>query len=142
MSDFVPKVFDGLDGRRDVARADSPLSSASASDAEWLRGNVRSHGAGLANEDQFTDYKPGNGHRLRAIPERVLIEEEDWNSLFGAVEERLQSTVNQPLAAATPAQALEKASIMRDVVLDCVRALDTLFKALKQERAARRPSTE
>ena len=142
MSDFVPKVFDGLDGRRDVARADSPLSSASASDAEWLRGNVRSQDAGLANEDQFTDYKPGNGHRLRAVPERVLIEEEDWNSLFGAVEERLQSTVNQPLAAATPAQALEKASIMREVVLDCVGALDTLFRALKQERAAHRPPTE
>lgn len=139
MSDFVPKVFDGLDARLNTARVDSLLSITSASDAEWLRGNVRSQDTSLANDDKFAGYSNGNGRHLRTVPQPAEIEEEDWNSLFGAVEEKLQSAVNESSTAATPEQALEKVSAIRLVVLDCVRSLDTLFKALKQERATHRP---
>ncbi|HQS31197.1 MAG: hypothetical protein B7X59_09095 [Polaromonas sp. 39-63-203] len=142
MSDFVPKIFDGLDARANAARVDSPLSRASASDAEWLRGNVRSPDGNLANDDKFAAYSNGDGPHLRAVPDPVEIEEEDWNSLFGAVEEKLQSAVNESSTAATPEQALEKVSAIRAVVLDCVRSLDTLLKALKQERAAHRHPVE
>jgi|GWRWMinimDraft_6_1066014.scaffolds.fasta_scaffold02514_1 hypothetical protein len=142
MSDFVPKVFNGFDARADTARADPLLPTASASDAEWLRGNVRRPDGGRASDDPFTGYSNGNGRPLQTVPEPVDIEEEDWNSLFGAVEEKLESAVNEPTADATPEQALEKASAIRAVVLDCVRSLDTLFKALKHERAKHRPPAE
>lgn len=141
MSDFVPKVFDGLDARANAARVGSLLSITSASDAEWLRGNVRTQDVNLASDDKFAAYSNGDGPHLRAVPDPVEIEEEDWNSLFGAVEEKLQSAVKESSTAATPAQALEKITAIRAVVLDCVRSLDTLFKALKQERASNERSS-
>lgn len=142
MTDLVPKVSDGRDARANTDSADSRLSRAAASDAAWLRGNLRSPGTSLANDDKFAEYSDGSGRHLCAVPERVDLNEEDWNILFGAVKQKLQSTVNQPMAGASPSQALEQASAMRAVVLDCLRALDTLFKALEQERANYRPLGE
>ena len=142
MADFLSKNTDQLDTRTDSANAGSLLSSASVSDAAWLRGNVRSQDASLAKDDKSTGYSNVNGRPLREDREHLEIEEEDWNSLFGAIEEKLESTVNAPLTAATPAQALEQASAIRTVVLDCVSSLDTLFKALKRERSAHRQPPE
>jgi hypothetical protein len=59
----------------------------------------------------------------------------DWDSLFGAVEERLRKTVEKPDQATTPATAKDNASRIKSVVLDCVSALDKLHKALRQERS-------
>ena len=142
MTNFLPKNTDQLDTRPNPTHGDSPLSSASVSDAAWLRGNVRSQDARLANDDKSTGYSNGIGRHRLEDRERVEIPEEDWNSLFGAIEEKLESTVNAPLTAATPAQALERASAIRTVVLDCVSSLDTLFKALKRERNAHRQPPE
>ena len=144
MTNLLPKNTDQLDARPNPTHGDSPLSSASVSDAAWLRGNVRSQDARLADDEKFAGYSDGNENDryLRHARESVEIPEEDWDSLFGAIEEKLESTVKEPLTAATPAQALERASAIRTVVLDCVKSLDTLFKALKQERIAHRQPPE
>ena len=142
MADFLSKNIDQFNTRTNSANAGSLLSSASVSDTAWLRGNVRSQDASLANHDKFAGDSNVNDRHLREDRERLEIEEEDWDSLFGAIEEKLESTVNEPLTAATSAQALERASAIRTVVLDCVRSLDTLFKALKRERSAHRQPPE
>lgn len=144
MTDFLTKNTDQLDARPNPTHGDSPLSSASVTDAAWLRGNVRSQDARLADDEKFAGYSNGNGNdrHLRSAREGIEIPEGDWDSLFGAIEEKLESTVKEPLTGATPAQALERASAIRTVVLDCVKSLDTLFKALKQERSAHRQPPE
>lgn len=64
----------------------------------------------------------------------IEIEVEDWDSLFGAVEERLRGTV-ETLDSATPQPASsEKLSRIKSVVLDCVNSLDALHKALRHDR--------
>ena len=68
MTNFLPKNTDQLDARPDPTHGDSPLSNPSVSDAAWLRGNVRSQDARLANDDKSTGYSNGIGrHRLWLI---------------------------------------------------------------------------
>ena len=72
------------------------------------------------------------------------IDVEDWDSLFGAVEERLRTTIGAlgegpqgpqgPEAAAAPSAERDNTSQIKAVVLDCVNALDMLHKALRQGR--------
>ena len=65
---------------------------------------------------------------------RAEIQDEDWDSLFGAVEERLRCTV-ETLDSATPQlDSLDKLSVIKSVVLDCVSSLDTLHQALRHDR--------
>ena len=144
MTNFLPKNTDQLDARPNPTHGELPLSSALVSDAAWLRGNVRSQDARLADDEKFAGYSVGNedDRHLRNARRSVEIPEEDWDSLFGAIEEKLESTVKEPLTGVTPAQALERVSAIRTVVLDCVKSLDTLFRALKQERNAHRQPPE
>lgn len=64
---------------------------------------------------------------------------DDWNSLFGAVEDRLRRTVEKPDSAATPSSATDDAARVKGVVLDCVSALEKLHQALRHERRAHAP---
>ena len=64
----------------------------------------------------------------------VEIQDEDWDSLFGAVEERLRCTV-ETLDSATPQlDSRDKLSLIKSVVLDCVSSLDALHQALRHDR--------
>ena len=64
----------------------------------------------------------------------VEIQDDDWDSLFGAVEERLRDTV-ETLDLTTPQLAAQdKLSRIKSVVLDCVSSLDALHKALRHDR--------
>ena len=65
----------------------------------------------------------------------IEIEDEDWDSLFGAVEERLRGTVDT-LDSMTPQLASQdNLSRIKSVVLDCVSSLDALHTALRHDRA-------
>ena len=69
----------------------------------------------------------------------VEIEDEDWDSLFGAVEERLRGTV-ETLDSATPQlDSRDKLLVIKSVVLDCVSSLDTLHQALRHDRRMHGP---
>jgi hypothetical protein len=64
----------------------------------------------------------------------------DWDSLFGAVEERLRSTVETLDTAPMPLARQANLSRIKSVVLDCVSAMETLHQSLKQERRTHTPS--
>jgi hypothetical protein len=93
--------------------------------------------------------RPGNGHGYAVstssvqdksqITQVAQIEIEDWDSLFEAVEERLCAAVEEHDSVAMPAAAQDSTSRIRAVVLDCVSALDTLHRALRQERSTYAP---
>lgn len=64
----------------------------------------------------------------------VEIEDEDWDSLFGAIEERLRGTV-ETLDSSTPQlTSQDDLSRIKLVVLDCVSSLDALHTALRHDR--------
>ena len=64
----------------------------------------------------------------------VEIQDEDWDSLFGAVEERLRDTVDALDLMTPQLTAPDKLSRIKSVVLDCVSSLDALHKALRHDR--------
>ncbi len=72
-------------------------------------------------------------HPANAAKE-VDIQDEDWDSLFGAIEERLRDTVESLDSAATQLAPQARLSRIKSVVLDCVSSLDALHKALRQGR--------
>ena len=74
-------------------------------------------------------------HRASAAKE-VDIQDEDWDSLFGAIEERLRDTVESLDSAATQLAPQARLSRIKSVVLDCVSSLDALHKALRQGRGS------
>ncbi len=65
------------------------------------------------------------------------IEPEDWDSLFGAVEERLRGTVETLDSSTAQVTLPDKLSRIKAVVLDCVSSLDTLHTALRHDRGLR-----
>lgn len=67
------------------------------------------------------------------------IEPEDWDSLFGAVEERLRDTVDSLDSATTELAPQDRLSRIKAVVLDCVSSLDGLHKALRRDRGLQAP---
>ena len=67
------------------------------------------------------------------------IEPEDWDSLFGAVEERLRGTVEALDSAAPQLDSQDKLARIKSVVLDCVSSLDALHKALRHDRGLQAP---
>jgi len=67
----------------------------------------------------------------------VEIEPEDWDSLFGAVEERLRGTVEALDSSTAPVILPDKLSRIKAVVLDCVSSLDALHTALRHDRGLR-----
>ena len=64
----------------------------------------------------------------------VEIQDEDWDSLFGAVEERLRGTVEALDLTSPQLASPDKLSRIKSVVLDCVTSLDALHKALRHDR--------
>ena len=74
-----------------------------------------------------------------SVVTEVDIEDEDWDSLFGAVEERLRDTVET--LDSTPMQLASQDKLLRikSVVLDCVSSLDVLHKALRHDRGLHLP---
>ena len=86
---------------------------------------------------------PPNEHQSATSHSPIAdqIDAEDWDSLFGAVEERLRTTIGAleegpegPEAAAAPSAGRHSTSQIKAVVLDCVNALHMLHKALRQGR--------
>ena len=70
---------------------------------------------------------------------QVDIEDEDWDSLFGAVEERLRDTVEALDPIARELASPDKLARIKSVVLDCVSSLDALHKALRHDRGLQAP---
>ena len=62
------------------------------------------------------------------------IKPEDWDSLFGAIEERLRGTVDKLDSVTTQLASQDKLSRIKSVVLDCVSSLDSLHTALRHDR--------
>ena len=95
---------------------------------------------------------PPNEHQSATSHSPIAdqIDAEDWDSLFGAVEERLRTTIGAlgdgpdgpdgpegpegPEAAAAPSAGRHSTSQIKAVVLDCVNALHMLHNALRQGR--------
>ena len=86
------------------------------------------------------EHQPATSHP----PIADQIDAEDWDSLFGAVEERLRTTIGAlgegPEATAAPSAGRDNPSQIKAVVLDCLNALDMLHKALRQGRDRPTPS--
>ena len=64
----------------------------------------------------------------------VDIEDEDWDSLFGAIEERLRDSLETLDSATLRATSQDKLSRIKSVVLDCVSSLGALHQALRHDR--------
>lgn len=60
---------------------------------------------------------------------------QDWDTLFRAVEERLQRIVGEPNAGAAHLPKHNMCGAAREAVEECVGALDQLHTALTHERA-------
>lgn len=96
-----------------------------------------------SGSDAANDTSDGHDHAMAHPPMNSQanaqlnagIDVEDWDSLFGAVEERLRTTVDELDSTTAPLVAPEKVSRIKSVVLDCVSALDKLHQALRQERS-------
>ena len=73
-------------------------------------------------------------HRTISVATEAEIEDEDWDSLFGAIEERLRDTVETLDSTSTQLASQDKLSSIKLVVLDCVSSLDVLHKALRHDR--------
>ncbi len=71
----------------------------------------------------------------------VEIQDEDWDSLFGAVEERLRDTVDALDLMTPQLAAQDKLSRIKSMVLDCVSSLDALHKALRHDRGLQSTSS-
>lgn len=73
-------------------------------------------------------------HPITSSAIEAEIEPEDWDSLFGAIEERLRGTVDTLDSTTTQLAPQDKLSRIKSVVLDCVSSLDALHKALRHDR--------
>ena len=92
-----------------------------------------------ADAEQAPGTTPAAQEKVVPLPQtdgakRIEIEGEDWDSLFGAVEERLRGTVEALEPIARELASPEKLSRIKSVVLDCVSSLDALHKALRHDR--------
>lgn len=73
-------------------------------------------------------------HPTISVATDAEIEDEDWDSLFGAIEERSRDTVETLDSTSTQLASQDKLSSIKLVVLDCVSSLDVLHKALRHDR--------
>lgn len=108
-----------------------------------IGGSVAENGAMLALASEVANGNPYVHDRTASqfpVKENAQIDIEDWDSLFGAVEERLRDTVLKPDMATKRSAAQDNASRIKSVVLDCVSALDKLHRALQQERRTQVPA--
>lgn len=144
MSDNLPKSPHDPDALPLNKRSSAFIDSAAFLNFLRLKSRVASQavsaakcaatGAGEALKLPFADQ-----HKTAAPPPtnaamEVEIEDEDWDSLFGAVEERLRGTVDT-LDSITPQLASQdNLSRIKLVVLDCVSSLDALHTALRHDR--------
>ena len=102
-------------------------------------GSLAKIAATSADAEQAPSTTPADQEKVVSLPrtdaaKRVEIEDEDWDSLFGAVEERLRGTVEALDPIAPELASPDKLSRIKSVVLDCVSSLDALHKALRHDR--------
>ena len=92
--------------------------------------------AGVSESLKAPCAEPGNAvARFTTDAElEVEIQDEDWDSLFGAIEERLRGTVDTLDSATLQIASQDKLSRIKSVVLDCVSSLDALHQALRHDR--------
>ena len=93
-----------------------------------------SAGAGHALSTISTDQEKVDAFPPTNFATHVEIADEDWDSLFGAVEERLRGTVEALEPIARELASPDKLSRIKSVVLDCVSSLDALHRALRHDR--------
>ena len=91
-------------------------------------------GGGEALNAPCTEQDDAVAHPTINVATEAEIEPEDWDSLFGAIEERLRDTVETLDSATTQLASQDKLSRIKSVVLDCVSSLDALHKALRHDR--------
>lgn len=146
MSDTFPKNSDDSDAVPVNERSSAFIDSAAFLNFVRLKSRVASQ---EGSAPKIAAISADAGHALRttsadqekvvALPTtnsatQVEIEDEDWDSLFGAVEERLRGTVEALDPIARELASPDKLSRIKSVVLDCVSALDALHKALRHDR--------
>lgn len=66
---------------------------------------------------------------------QIDIAVEDWDAMFGAVLERLRSSVDDVLITSPVPLSPDAASLTQSIVLECAEALDQLHVALKHDRS-------
>jgi hypothetical protein len=147
MSDIVSKNSDDPDAGPVNERSSAFIDGAAFLEFVRLKSLVVPQDGGAANDGASSipagsaDIVTPNGHgQTVSYPHtdahsNCRIDVGDWDSLFGAVEERLRDTVEKADLAATPLAAQYNAWRVKSVVLDCVSALDKLHRALRQERS-------
>lgn len=91
-------------------------------------------GVGESLNPPFTEKDHAVAHPAISVATEAEIEDEDWDSLFGAIEERLRDTVDTLDSTSTQLASQDKLSSIKLVVLDCVSSLDVLHKALRHDR--------
>lgn len=98
----------------------------------------KSAATGAGSDDAVIFQPTDQAHRapgpLKNAAVEIEIQDEDWDSLFGAIEERLRGTVETLDSNTTQLAPQEKLSRIKSVVLDCVNSLDALHQALRHDR--------
>jgi hypothetical protein len=111
----------------------APQESSAAKNAATCVG-----GDGAPNAPSLEQDKAITHPAINAAME-AEIQPEDWDSLFGAIEERLRATVEPLDSATTQFTSQDKLCRIRSVVLDCVSSLDSLHMALRHDRGLQSP---
>ena len=140
MSDTLPRNSENSDALPVNERSSSFIDSAAFLNFVRLKSLVASQmgsgviGGGEALNAPSAEENNAVTHPTTNSTIEAEIEPEDWDSLFGAIEERLRGTVDTLDSATTQVPSRNKLSYIKSVVLDCVSSLDALHKALWHDR--------
>ena len=140
MSDTLPRNSENLDALPVNERSSAFIDSAAFLNFVRLKSLVASQAGSGAIGGGETLNAPSAGennavaHTTTNFAIEAEIEPEDWDSLFGAIEERLRGTVDTLDSATTQVPSRNKLSYIKSVVLDCVSSLDALHTALRHDR--------
>ena len=140
MSDTLPRNSENPDALPVNERSSAFIDSAAFLNFVRLKSLVASQvGSGAIDGGEALNAPSAEENNAFAHPTtdsaiEAEIEPEDWDSLFGAIEERLRGTVDTLDSATTQVPSRNKLSYIKSVVLDCVSSLDALHTALRHDR--------
>ena len=146
MSDTLPMNFEDFDALPVNQRSSTFIDGAAFLNFIRLKSLVASQAGNMVQSEE-TDAESGDAplspfieqenavvHPITTSAIEAEIEPEDWDSLFGAIEERLRDTVVTLDSTTAQLAPQEKLSRIKSVVLDCVSSLGALHKALRHDR--------
>ena len=146
MSDTLPMNFQDSDALPVNQRSSAFIDGAAFLNFVRLKSLVASQAGSMVKSEE-TDAESGDAslapsieqdnavvHPITSSAIGAEIEPEVWDSLFGAIEERLRGTVDALDSTTTQLAPQDKLSRIKSVVLDCVSSLDALHKALRHDR--------